>query len=162
MNVGWRSAVVAAAVGIAGVPASAQNVVADADQIAGLLQKAGYKAELRTDKEGDPYISSGSGGYSFALFFFGCEGGSTCKTVQFYAGFDTARRPDLVKMNNYARTKRWGRIYVDGSDDPAIEMDLDLEDGGMSEALFMDNFEYWNSIMHAFGEWVFEEFGETS
>lgn len=142
-------------------PAFAQNVVADAEQIASVLRDAGYKAELRTDDEGDPYISSGSGGYSFAMFFYGCEAGRNCKSVQYYAGFDTQRRPDLEKMNEYARTKRWGRIYVDNSGDPAIEMDIDLEDGGMPPALFADNLEFWEAAMQAFADWAFAEFGET-
>lgn len=159
MKIAGLKALAAGVLALAALPASAQTIVAEAGQIAAVLKDKGYKAELKVDSAGDPYISSGSGGYSFAIFFYGCEGGANCKTVQLFAAFDTARRPDLEKMNEYARTKRWGRVYVDTSDDPAIEMDVDLEDGGMSRELFVDNLEYWDSVMQAFGEWSFDQFG---
>lgn len=159
MKIARRVALATGAAALTAMPAQAQNVVANVDQIAALMQETGYKAELKTDEAGDPYISSGSGGYGFAMFFYGCEGGRTCKSVQLYAGFDTARRPDLEQMNEYARTKRWGRVYVDESDDPAIEMDIDLEDGGMSRALFVDNLEYWDTVMQAFAKWSFDAYG---
>ncbi|MDB5673507.1 MAG: YbjN protein, partial [Sphingomonas bacterium] len=34
--------------------------------------------------------------------------------------------------------------------DPILEMDVDLDDGGVSPALFIDNIEFWTSILGKF------------
>jgi hypothetical protein len=41
-------------------------------------------------------------------------------------------------MNLYAARTRWGLSYLDHEGAPTIEMDLDLENGGLSEELFID------------------------
>ena len=57
-------------------------------------------------------------------------------------------------MNEYASINRFGRVYLDSDGDPVVEMDIDLEAGGMSEALFADNIAYWDAIMTNFSSWV--------
>ncbi|MEP2234994.1 MAG: YbjN domain-containing protein [Alteripontixanthobacter sp.] len=138
-------------------PAFAENIVADHSQVQSALQSAGYRAQL--EGEGDErFISSGSSGYNFAVFFYGCDdAGHECKSVQFYAAFTPTKKPTLAQMNEYASSHRWGRIYIDKDGDPVIEMDIDLEDGGMSPELFQDNIEYWASILDSYAEWVFDQ-----
>lgn len=139
-------------------PATAQNVVADPAMIAKVMRDAGYRAEVEKASDGSPHIQSSSGGYPFRLFFFGCDADfSNCDTVQLFAGFRTERSPSLEQMNAFARDNRWGRVYIDQEDDPVIEMDIDLEDGGMSAALFRDNLEYWDAIMGKFARFAFEQ-----
>ncbi|MBN8501432.1 MAG: YbjN domain-containing protein [Sphingomonadales bacterium] len=139
-------------------PANAKNVVADVDQIASVLQSAGYKAEIKesAEEKGNRYIRSSASGYNFTILMYGCdETYKNCKSVQFYTAFTSKRPPTLDQMNTYARQNRWGRVYLDKDGDPAIEFDLDLEVGGMSEALFLDNIAYWESIMVGFAKFVF-------
>ena len=137
-------------------PAFAQNVEANYSEVVDALQSAGYKAKVEGTGS-DRFVSSASAGYTFGVFFFGCDdGGNACKTVQFYAGFSPDKKPSLTQMNQYAATRRWGRIYIDDEGDPVIEMDVDLEDGGMSKELFVDNIEYWETVMNAFAVWVFD------
>jgi len=155
-----RFSIVAA--GLAGLacssPALAQYIVADPQIVAIVMQDAGYRAEIEYLSNGDPYIQSTSGGYPFRVFFFGCDAGPPgCDTVQFFAGFRTENSPSLDDMNAYARDNRWGRIYIDVEDDPVIEMDIDLEDGGMSPELFKDNLEYWEFVMARFAEFSFAQ-----
>lgn len=138
-------------------PAVAANVVADSQQIAALLKDKGYKAEIKTDGAGDPYIRTASGGYNFSIFFYGCDKGTQCKSVQFYAAFTPATKPTLQEMNEYAGQNRWGRVYLDKDGDPVIEMDVDLEQGGMSEALFVDNFQYFEAVANKFSEFAFKK-----
>lgn len=139
-------------------PAAAQNVVADPAMIAKVMRDAGYRAEIEKASDGSPFIQSSSGGYPFRLFFFGCEDDFTdCDTVQLFAGFKSDRSPSLQEMNTYSRDNRWGRVYIDEEDDPVIEMDIDLEDGGMSAELFKDNLEYWDTIMGKFAGFAFSK-----
>ena len=138
-------------------PALAQNVTADHDQIAEVMKGAGYRAELKGEGA-ERYINSGAGGHSFSLLFYGCDNaGDNCKSVQLYAGFTAEKKPSLEAMNEYAAKNRWGRIYLDDDGDPCIEMDIDLEDGGMSKELFLDNLEYWEVIMNAFAAFAFSK-----
>ena len=74
----------------------------------------------------------------------------TRETVQFHAGYDLKAAPSLASINEWNRRQRFGRAYLDGENDPILEMDVDLDDGGLSEALFIDNLEFWTSAMGGF------------
>ncbi len=149
-------ALFAAFAAVQAMPAAAKNVVADIDQIADVMKGAGHKVEVK-DVKGERFISAEGSGYKYAIFSFGCDdAGKNCKSIQFFVAFDPKSSPSLEQMNTYAREHRWGRPYLDKEGDPAIEFDLDLEKGGMSPELFLDNVEYWEAIMVAYAEWVFE------
>jgi hypothetical protein len=47
------------------------------------LHDAGYKAELKTNKAGEPYVLSGANGSSFTIEFYGCTGVKDCGSYQF-------------------------------------------------------------------------------
>jgi Putative bacterial sensory transduction regulator len=130
--------------------AQAQMVTAKNPQsIASALQNAGYKAELTKDGTGDPLIRSSSSGSSFAIFFFGCTKNVDCATIQFFAGY-TDKKATLSQMNDWNSKKRFGRAYLADSGAARIEMDVDLDDGGLSAKLFEDNVEFWVVTMSAF------------
>lgn len=142
-------------------PALAKNVTADAKQIAALLKADGKTVEVKTTKD-DVYVRVDSD-YDYSIFTYGCDNsGGNCKSVQFYAAFNPKVSPTLEAMNGYARDNRWGRIYLDKDGDPAIEMDVDLEKGGMSEALFIDNIAYWEAVIDKYGDFVFGPNGENN
>jgi len=148
-------AMLAALAALQAPPSAAKNVVADVDQLASVMKDAGYKVEIK-DMKGERFIAVESSGYKYAIFPFGCDdAGKNCKSVQFFVAFDPKSSPTLEQMNGYAREYRWGRVYLDKDGDPAVEFDLDLEKGGMSAELFLDNVEYWEAIMVAYADWVF-------
>lgn len=152
------SAVLTLGAAAAAHPVSAANVVADPAQVAEVFKAAGYRAEPKTSEDGDVYLSSSTGGYTFLVFFNGCDQGTTnCKSVQFYAGFTPEPKFTPEQINAYARGHSWGRFYLDEEGDPAVEMDVDLEQGGMSEALFKDNIAYWEAVLSDFGKFVFAD-----
>jgi hypothetical protein len=132
-------------------PASAQTVKGqDPQSVVKAMQAAGYAAKLTTDKAGDPLIESSSSGSSFQTFFYNCKDNKDCATVQFHASYQTKTAPTLQKLNEWNASQRFGRAYLNGSGYPAVEMDVDLDDGGMSSALFTDNLEFWIAIMAQF------------
>lgn len=143
-----------AALGAAGT-AQAQMVTAqNPESVAKVLRDRGYRAELTKDPEGDPLIKSGAEGTNFLLLLFNCTNGKACATVQFYAGFDREGDYPLEKLNEWNRDNRFGRAYRDKEGDPVVEMDVDLDDGGMSQALFEDNLEFWTSIVGKFRQFI--------
>ena len=139
------------ALGSAASAANAQMVRAqDPQSVVKAMQARGYTAELTTDRMGDPLIKSSSSGTRFQVFFYNCKNNKDCATVQFHAGYDLKTAPSLASINEWNRRQRFGRAYLDKENDPILEMDVDLDDGGLSEALFIDNLEFWTSAMGGF------------
>ena len=144
-------AILALAAGAVGAPAGAQMVsAARPDTIVKAMQGAGYAAKLETDSTGDPMIVSGAGGTAFRVLFYGCETGRNCETIQFAAGYDKQGETPLATVNDWNRTQRFGRAFIDTEGDPILQMDVDLDDGGVSNALFTDNLEYWVAVKQGF------------
>lgn len=132
-------------------PSAAQMVRAqDPQTLVKALQDAGYGAKLGTDKVGDPMITSGVNGTTFQIFFYNCTAHKACATVQFHSGYDLPKPVTLERVNEWNRGQRFGRGYLDKENDPILEMDVDLDDGGLSPALFIDNIEFWSSILTSF------------
>jgi hypothetical protein len=137
-------------------PASAQNVTAANPQsIASVIQGKGFKTEITKDDGGDPMIKADGNGVKFIVLFYGCTANKDCTTISFYAGW-SGSEADVNKVNEWNRGQRFGRAYIDKENDPCIEMDVDLDDGGMSRILFEDNVEFWMSVMSAYSKFIYE------
>ena len=133
------------------VPAAAQNIRAqDPESIAAALRENGYAATLSTDSVGDPMITSDNPAGKFAVLFFNCANHQACATIQFYSGYTLDSNPTLDTINAWNRSQRFGRAYLDKVGDPILVMDVDLDDGGVSKALFQDNLQFWSSVVPAF------------
>ena len=122
----------------------------DPQSIVSALQNAGYSAKLGVDKIGDPMVTSGAGGTTFQIFFYNCTDHKQCATVQFHSGYDFNSPLPLETINEWNRSERFGRAYLDKENDPILEMDVDLDDGGVAPLLFIDNVEFWTSVLGKF------------
>ncbi|HSI16552.1 MAG TPA: YbjN domain-containing protein [Sphingomonas sp.] len=141
-----------AALAMAIVPATAQaqNITAQNPQsVASAMQRAGYAAQLSKDTSGDPMITSSSGGSSFTVFFYNCTNHVNCATIQFFAGYPS-NTVSLSVINGWNSDHRFGRAYLSDKGSSRVEMDVDLDDGGMSYGLFEDNLQFWVATMAAF------------
>ena len=148
-------AVFFAAALLAAAPAQAQLVKAqDPDTLVRALQNGGYQAKLGVDKVGDPMITSGYSGTTFQIFFYNCTNHKECATVQFHSGYHLEKPVTLDMMNAWNQSQRFGRGFLDKVNDPILEMDVDLDDGGLSPALFIDNIEFWTSILTRFEQHI--------
>jgi hypothetical protein len=105
---------------------------------------------LGVDRVGDPKIDSAVSGTYFQIFFYNCTANKACATVQFHSAYDLRNPVSLDRINEWNRTKRFGRAFLDKENDPVLEMDVDLDDGGLSRMLFIDNIEFWSSILGEF------------
>jgi hypothetical protein len=133
------------------VPAPSYLVHAqDPQTIVRALLGGGYSAKLGVDKVGDPMVTSAVGGTTFQIFFYNCTNHVQCATVQFHSGYDLDRTLPLETINEWNRSERFGRAYLDKENDPILEMDVDLDDGGLSPLLFIDNIEFWSTILGKF------------
>ena len=133
----------------------AQTVKAqDPESIAAAMKSAGLGATVGTDGVGDPMISSAHKGTQFKILFYNCVGKRNCATIQFHSSYELGTAVTLDKINNWNRTQRFGRAFLDTAGDPVLQMDLDLDDGGLSRALFVDNLEFWTSVLERFEEHI--------
>ncbi|HEY0957896.1 MAG TPA: YbjN domain-containing protein [Novosphingobium sp.] len=131
--------------------AQAQMVTAVSPQsVVDAMQNAGYRAVLKKDSAGDPLIESSSSGSSFNVFFYGCTNNRNCRTVQFFSGYKDPKNASLSVLNGWNANNRFTRAYLADTGSARIEMDVDLDDGGMSAALFEDNLEFWVALMAKF------------
>jgi hypothetical protein len=147
-----KYSVLTAAVITLAVPALANAQMVTANRPASVveaMQTGGYKAAMGKDSTGDPRIESASSGATFFVNFYGCTGGKDCKTVTFYSGWDKDD-VSLNQMNEWNKNKRFSRAYIDKDGDPVLEFDVDLDDGGMSQALFIDNVEFFEAAIGGF------------
>lgn len=148
-------AVAALAAATIAAPAHAQLVRAqDPQSVVRALQNGGYSAQLGVDGVGDPKVTSSFSGTTFQIFFYNCTDHKECATVQFHSGYHLDKGPTLDAINQWNRSQRFGRGYLDKVNDPILEMDVDLDDGGLSPALFIDNVEFWTSILPKFEQQI--------
>jgi hypothetical protein len=139
-----------ASLGVASI-AQAQMVTArDPSSLAKVLQAKGYQAELTKDDSGDPMIKSASSGTNFIILFYGCTAHKDCATVQLFAGFTEFKNGSASALADWNANNRFARAYLSDKGAARLEMDLDLDDGGMSTALFEDNLEWWVATLAGF------------
>lgn len=133
-------------------PAAAEALVRaqDPQTIVDALQDAGYTAKLGVDKVGDPMVTSAYSGTTFQVLFYNCTDHKECATVQFHSGYDFDHVLPLETLNEWNRSQRFGRAFLDKENDPILEMDVDLDDGGLTPLLFIDNIEFWTSVLPKF------------
>ena len=118
------------------------------------LQSAGYRGELDADSSGDPLVRSASEGTNWAIYFYGCENNRNCSSVQFHAGFEVSDKLPLATANEWNRSWRFGSAYSDVNGNAHLQWDLNLDEGGISRALFLDTLELWNLAVGRFRDHI--------
>lgn len=105
-------------------------------------------ANLETDSVGDPLVVGRIDGTRYRMVFHGCTDGEECASIRFVAAW--AVDQDLTDfVMEWNRGKRFGKAYLDGEDDPVLEMDIELEHG-VSRDNFEGWFEIWEMLLSAF------------
>ncbi|MEL6978287.1 MAG: YbjN domain-containing protein [Pseudomonadota bacterium] len=108
-------------------------------------------AELATSNDGDPLIRGRMSGVRYIVLFYGCTDGVNCRTIQFYTAFQ--KQVTDEKMNDWNRTKRFGRAYRDNEGDAVIEMDVNLF-GGVTKKNLDDTFDYYRLVLDEFTSFI--------
>lgn len=128
------------------------------DTIKAIVESQGWPAKLVTNEGKSPYIESERNGLKFIVLFMNCdENEINCKTLQYYMGFSDAKGTTTEQLNEWNRTKRFARAYVDDSGDPVLEMDIDLDFGGLPRENVGESFNTWAALMDAYHSFIFEK-----
>jgi hypothetical protein len=141
-------------------PVLAQDLVAgdNPDKILEIARGFG-SAELETDSDGAPRIRGRMNGVLYSVFFYGCEDGKDCATIQFWT-FTDAPADALTAVNDWNRDRRFGKAYIDADGDVVIEMDVNLL-GGVTPKNLDDTFDWWRIVLERAGEEFPESQGQT-
>jgi len=153
MNFMTKTLAVAAVTLAMAVPASAQTLV-DATRPVDVLGFAqGYgDARLDVDDYGDPMIIGDMEGITYTVSFYGCQNNIDCKTLLFHAGFTLPGLTDTT-MGDWNRSQLYGRAFLDGEGDPAIEMTVNMF-GGVSADNINDTFDWWRVVLDGFKDHI--------
>jgi hypothetical protein len=124
-----------------------------AQEVAQVLQDKGYRAEVGADSTGDPKVESATDGTNFTIFFYGCNHTPRCGSIEFQMAFHLPKGMTADQINEWNRTHRFGRAYIDKVNDPFMEMDLDVEHGFLTEGL-ANNIDTWASLVPSFKKFI--------
>lgn len=129
-------------------PAAAEEKLLDLSKpevVAQATRDAGYKAELKTNSKGEPFISSSTNGSDFSIEFYGCKGKSDCGSFQFYSWYKKEPLYTLELANEWNAKKRFMKIAIDGEGDLSQFMDWSAV-GPVSQKNFADMLD-WYTVM---------------
>ncbi|WP_414900394.1 YbjN domain-containing protein [Sphingomonas flavalba] len=121
--------------------------VSRAEVVAGAVRDAGYKAELKHNEKGAPYIVSAANGAPFIIEFYGCRPDSGCSSLQFYSWYRKEAGFTLDMVNEWNAGKRFLKTYIDKEGDLGATMDVTTI-GRMTPANFADALDWW-AVMSA-------------
>lgn len=118
------------------------------DDFVTMLRDDGYRAVQKID---DRHIRIKVDGYSYDLLIYGDD------DLQLYFGM-TGYTLDASDMNEWNRTKRLSRAYLDDENDPILETDL-LANAGFTQAQFLEWFEVFLYSTNEFRQFLIERDG---
>lgn len=137
-------------------PAFAQvrgdQVRGDPALIARLMTDAGLEVTHTTSAEGAPMLESSLDDVNFVVYFYECM--PACAAMQFSAGFDLDQAMPMEMANLWNRDRRFGRVYLDRTGDPYIEMDIGLAADGIGRENFRDALETWRVVLSEFRDFI--------
>lgn len=150
---------IAAAGLLLGVPSPARAAepdlirASDVDEIVNVAKGFG-SATRTTTKSGDPKIEGRLEGLQYSVFFYGCNNGDNCQSIQMYVGFKlNSNKPGMSKVNEWNQKKRYGKAYIDKAGDPVMEMDVPMVKG-ITRGTLDSAFDSWNSLVAEYAKFI--------
>ncbi len=127
-------------------PANAQETLIDLTQpraVVQAMQDAGYKAALKKDEKGEPYIESAANGSNFTIQFYGCKNATDCPSLQFYSWYKKEPWYTVELANRWNIAKRFIKAMIDKDGDLATTFDVTTA-GKTTVANFADAIDWWS------------------
>ncbi len=143
--------------------AQTQQRLVDARNPQAILEIArGYgSAELDRDGGGDPRIMGRMEGQRYMVAFFGCKDGRNCTHIVLRAAWANTRAP-LEAINAYNARKAFGVVFLDKDGDVAVDMAVNLANGGVTRRNLDDTFDWWRIVLRdVVAEFVERKGGEA-
>ncbi len=118
------------------------------EQVVRILQNAGYKAKLETDKDGDPAIQTKMSGVTVFVHFYDCKQGR-CGSLQLSVGLDLEDGTTLAAVNKFNADYRYARAYLDDEKDPFLQFDFEVLHANHAEHI-VSQIDMWEDLLGEF------------
>lgn len=143
----------------AAVPAHAELVSATNPKAIFAIAKAqGYAPEMLKQNGSAPSFRMNIDDTNSLVLFMNCDDShANCKTLQFYLAYSVPDGVDAGRINDWNKEKRFSRAYIDGSGDPVLEMDLDLDFAGLPRENVAEAFSLWAALTGSFSSFLFQQ-----
>ena len=105
-----------------------------ARDVSAMLQMKGHEIEQKVDDMGDPLLNVKAPDLNYQVIFYNCTS-NVCDTVQFRAMWPKDTKFTTDVLNDFNRTNRLGRAYLDSDRDPTIELMIEMRGGVTPEQL---------------------------
>ncbi|SFI91822.1 YbjN domain-containing protein [Jannaschia pohangensis] len=137
-------------------PVFAQNMISasDPEGVMRAMQQVGYLATMGVDDLGDPKISSKVSESNFSVYFYGCNNGTECTSIQFSSGYDLEVPMNAKRINDWNRENRFARAFVDDTGDPFIRMDIVMAPPGVSVESLEFDLDFWRILVEDFEDFI--------
>ena len=116
-------------------------------ELCSVMQELGFRTTLETAPSGTPIIKSSAGGHKFIVCMYKQSGEPNFSTAEIFWGFSGASTRSEY-TNNWNRTKRFTKAYIDGDGDPCME--FDIMPGGVTNRYLRDCFGIWEAALGMF------------
>jgi hypothetical protein len=117
-----------------------------------VLKDLELSPEYGHDSQGDPQIMFQQNGLHCRMNFYDCRKGR-CSSLQVEVALDLDNGTTLRVMNEYNKTYRYGRMYLDEEMDPFLQFDFELPDSQV-EAYLVSQLETFGNLLEHFTEAV--------
>ena len=121
-------------------------------EVAAWLQGRGFEAVLGETAQGSPKIDSVRGGAKFQIYLYDCENGR-CQSLQFSAFFDLKEGITGPVVNQWNRTNRYLKAYINDDGDPYVQYDVNVN-GGRTLSGLDDDFDVWADTLPSFIKYI--------
>ncbi|MSP81897.1 MAG: YbjN domain-containing protein [Alphaproteobacteria bacterium] len=121
--------------------------------IAAELAEAGYKADIGTTEDGQPFIETGMQSATVTVFLYDCAEGGNCTGLTMRTGFNLQAGMSYEQINQWNYDNRLSRAFLDNERDPYIEGDITLT-GGLARDDLVAGFSGFESQLADFKDFI--------
>ena len=121
------------------------------DQVAAILQDAGYRAKKGKTGDNSPEIESAAQGVTFWVDFFGCDEATPqlCTSISFTTVLSPTEPHSNDLLNGFNASKRYTRAYREEDGDTVLSVDIEVA-GGVSKQNLANWLDWWDTQLGAF------------
>ncbi len=152
---GWVSALAMVA-GVQGAVAVPPADLRQPGNVVAALQTAGYKAQLKLNNDGEPYIISAANGEPFTVEFYECNGLKDCKSFQLSAWYEKESVFTPAMANEWNAKRRFLKAAIDSEGNLREYLDATVV-GGMTQAQFEEILQWYSDMDGVFNTFVAEK-----
>lgn len=125
----------------------------DTNVILDIARSVGSASLDRGDRK-DPAINGEIKGLKYSVLFSACTNGRNCKYIQLIASFVLPKGFGERDMNDWNKTRLFGKAFVNDKGDAVISLNVTLV-GGVSRANINDTFTQFRIFLNEFNDFLY-------